>query len=115
MTILSRHSILALAALLGLTGPALAQGLTTGTYKALIAGGCSYLVITGAGPNGNSYSYDDGCDGRADYNASSVKVTARGISVDAARISNIVTDPKGFTGDWSLRGTTTKGVIFTRQ
>lgn len=115
MTKSPRHPILVLAALVTLTSPALAQGITTGTYKALIAGGCSNLVITGAGPAGNSYSYDEGCDGRADYTASSVRVTARGISVDSARISKIVTDPKGFTGDWSLGGSTTKGVIFTRQ
>lgn len=110
-----RKTVLALTSLCAIGGPALAQGVTTGTYKALVAGGCAVMVIQGVGPEGNSYTYDDGCDGRVDYNASNVKVTSRGISVDSARISKITTDPKGFTGDWSLRGTTTKGVIFTRE
>jgi len=100
---------------LGFAGMAQAQGVTTGTYAATMTGGCATLVLTGAGPTGNSYIWDEGCDGRADYNANSVRVTSRGISVDSARISKIVTDPKGFTGDWSLGGTTFKGVIFTRQ
>lgn len=114
MKLIKKHLSSALFALT-VTSQAHAEGITTGTYETNMLGGCSVLVINGAGPAGNSYIWDKGCDGRADYKANRVKVTSRGIDVDQARIRRIVTDPKGFTGDWSLRGQTTKGVIFTRQ
>lgn len=91
------------------------QGLTTGTYVANFGQGCATLVLAGAGPDGNEYRYDEGCNGSADYFARSVKVTAQGLRIDRARMSNIATNANGFTGDFSLQGTSTRGVMFTRQ
>lgn len=92
-----------------------AQGVTTGTYKTNTNAGCGTLVLTGAGPEGNKYSFDEGCNGSDNYEASSVTVTSRGISIDGARVTNIEPGPKGFIGDWTLRGQTRKGVAFNRQ
>jgi len=97
------------------SGTAQAQGVTVGTYNVGLGPDCATLVLTGAGPAGNSYIYDEKCDGSADYTAKRVKVTSRGISVDQGRTSKISTNAKGFTGDWSLGGRSTKGVIFTRK
>jgi hypothetical protein len=103
------------AALLFWSSDLVAQGVTTGTYKAEVMGGCATLVLTGAGPTGNEYSYDNGCDGKGVFIAKSVKVTSRGLQIDQGRFSNLKTNAEGFTGDWSLGGSRIPNVRFVRQ
>ncbi|MGR3505416.1 MAG: hypothetical protein ACU0B7_06055 [Paracoccaceae bacterium] len=92
-----------------------AQGVKTGTYKAKGAEGCATLLLIGAGPGGNEYSFDDGCDGNGVFVAKSVKVTSRGLQIDQGCYLNRETHADGFTGDWSLGGTRIPDVRFVRQ
>ena len=83
---LSKNTVFLLILVFVFSGTAQAQGVTVGTYNADFGANCATLVLTGAGPAGNSYIYDEKCDGSADYTAKRVKVTSRGISVDQGRI-----------------------------
>lgn len=112
---LNRHIALIVLFGFGFVGTAQAQGVTVGIYSADTGTGCSTLVLKSAGPAGNSYIYDKDCNGSVDYTAKSVRVTSRGISVDQARMTKIVTNTKGFTGDWKLGGQTIKGLAFIRK
>jgi len=94
---------------------AFAQGLSTGSYVMNQQGDCATLVLRGAGPQGNEYRFDEGCNGQNVFTAQSVRVTGSGVQVDQGEMRNIAVDASGFTTDWVLRGQTTRGLVFRRQ
>ena len=97
------------------TLPASAQQLTTGTYVMNQGGNCATLVLRGAGPQGNEYRYDRGCNGQDIYVAQSVRVRTGVIQVDGGRMVINSVDPNGFNADFILGQNRSRGLIYTRQ
>lgn len=93
------RNITAVACLVFSATMALAVDIVAGTYKATFPDGCAYLTIA---PEGNRYTFHQGCTKAVSYEARVVKVSGTTVRVDDARLKLTSVGADRLVGDWSL-------------